>query len=43
MPPVKDLGLISEESNDVAGALKRSIEKDVWRNKESSFSPRGLP
>jgi hypothetical protein len=33
MPPVKDLGLILEESNDVAGALKRRIEKGLWRNK----------
>jgi hypothetical protein len=43
MPPVKDLGLILEESNDVAGALKRRIEKGLWRNMESSLSPRGLP
>jgi hypothetical protein len=43
MPPIKDLELISEELNDVAWALKRRIEKDVSRNKESSLSPRGLP
>jgi hypothetical protein len=43
MPPVKDLGLILEESKDVAGALKRRIEKGLWRNKESSLSPWGLP
>jgi hypothetical protein len=43
MPPIKNLELISEELNDVAWALKRRIEKDVSRNKESSLSPRGLP
>ena len=37
MPPVKDLGLILEESKDVAGALKRRIEKRCGVIRRAAF------